>query len=69
MRPEFLNILFFQQKSLLIYPNMDLRQLHIFEIFIAGYIKKKEIIIGLKHFSLNLKKFVRDILRKDSFPN
>lgn len=48
---------------------MDLRQLHILEIFIAGYIKKKEIIIGLKHFSLNLKKYVRDILRKESFPN
>jgi len=37
IRPEFLNILFFQQKNLVIYPYVDLKHLHYLEIFTAGY--------------------------------
>ena len=35
--PEFLNILFFQQKNLVIFPYVDLKHLHTLEIFTAGY--------------------------------
>lgn len=37
IRPEFLNILFFQQKNLVVFPYVDLRHLHALEIFTAGY--------------------------------
>ncbi len=37
LQPEFLNILFFQQKSLVIAPYVDLKHLHSLEIFVAGY--------------------------------
>jgi len=35
--PEFLNILFFQQKNLIIYPYVDLKHLHFLELFTIGY--------------------------------
>ncbi|MFX0083829.1 MAG: hypothetical protein ACFE94_18925, partial [Candidatus Hodarchaeota archaeon] len=35
--PEFFNILFFQQKNLVIFPYVDLKHLHSLEIFVAGY--------------------------------
>ncbi len=35
--PEFLNILFFQQRNLVIYPYVDLKHLHTLEIFTVGY--------------------------------
>jgi hypothetical protein len=34
---EFLNILFFQQKNLIIFPYVDLKHLHALEIFTVGY--------------------------------
>ena len=37
MEPEFLDILFFQQKNLVIYPYVDLKHLHALEIFTVGY--------------------------------
>lgn len=37
IQPEFLNILFFQQKNLVIFPYVDLKHLHGLEIFTAGY--------------------------------
>ena len=37
LQPEFLNILFFQQKSLVIAPYVDLKHLHSLEIFTGGY--------------------------------
>ncbi|MFX1419154.1 MAG: hypothetical protein ACFE9N_09570 [Promethearchaeota archaeon] len=37
IRPEFLNIVFFQQKNLVIFPYVDLKHLHGLEIFTAGY--------------------------------
>ncbi|MGB5912534.1 MAG: hypothetical protein WBH31_15185 [Promethearchaeia archaeon] len=37
LQPEFLNILFFQQKSLVIAPYVDLKHLHSLEIFTAGF--------------------------------
>ncbi|MFX0027114.1 MAG: hypothetical protein ACFE8M_11940 [Candidatus Hermodarchaeota archaeon] len=37
LQPEFLNILFFQQKNLVIAPYVDLKHLHSLEIFTAGY--------------------------------
>lgn len=37
IRPEFLNILFFQQKNLVVFPYVDLRHLHALEIFTVGY--------------------------------
>ncbi|MFX1601776.1 MAG: hypothetical protein ACFFB6_14370 [Promethearchaeota archaeon] len=37
LQPEFLNIVFFQQKNLVIFPYVDLRHLHGLEIFAAGY--------------------------------
>jgi len=37
MTPEFLDILFFQQKNLIIYPYVDLKHLHALEIFTVGY--------------------------------
>ncbi|MFX0019402.1 MAG: hypothetical protein ACFFBT_14345 [Promethearchaeota archaeon] len=37
IQPEFLNILFFQQKSLVIAPYVDLKHLHSLEIFTVGY--------------------------------
>jgi len=37
IRPEFLNILFFQQKNLVIYPYVDLKHLHYLELFTTGY--------------------------------
>ncbi|MFX0106156.1 MAG: hypothetical protein ACFE75_11780 [Candidatus Hodarchaeota archaeon] len=37
IRPEFLNILFFQQKNLVVFPYVDLKHLHALEIFTAGY--------------------------------
>ncbi|GAG70425.1 unnamed protein product, partial [marine sediment metagenome] len=35
--PEFLNILFFQQKNLVIFPYVDLKHLHALEIFATGH--------------------------------
>ena len=35
--PEFLNILFFQQKNLVIFPYVDLKHLHTLEIFTTGH--------------------------------
>ena len=35
--PEFLNIIFFQQKNLVIFPYVDLKHLHTLEIFTVGY--------------------------------
>ncbi|UCC20137.1 MAG: hypothetical protein JSV62_02315 [Promethearchaeota archaeon] len=37
IRPEFLNIVFFQQKNLVIFPYVDLKHLHGLEIFTVGY--------------------------------
>jgi len=37
IRPEFLNILFFQQKNLVVFPYVDMKHLHALEIFTAGY--------------------------------
>jgi hypothetical protein len=37
LQPEFLNIVFFQQKNLVIFPYVDLKHLHGLEIFTAGY--------------------------------
>jgi hypothetical protein len=37
IQPEFLNILFFRQKNLVIFPYVDLKHLHGLEIFTAGY--------------------------------
>ncbi len=37
IRPEFLNILFFQQKNLVIFPYVDMKHLHTLEIFTAGH--------------------------------
>ena len=37
IRPEFLNILFFQQKNLVIFPYVDINHLHTLEIFTAGH--------------------------------
>jgi hypothetical protein len=37
IQPEFLNILFFQQKNLVIFPYVDLKHLHTLEIFTAGH--------------------------------
>jgi len=37
IQPEFLNILFFQQKNLILFPYIDLKHLHSLEIFTAGY--------------------------------
>jgi len=37
LQPEFLNILFFEQKSLVIAPYVDLKHLHSLEIFTAGF--------------------------------
>jgi len=37
IKPEFLNILFFQQKNLVIYPYVDLKHLHSLELFTVGY--------------------------------
>jgi hypothetical protein len=38
LTPELLNLLFFQQKNLIIFPYVDLKHLHVLEIFAAGYI-------------------------------
>lgn len=35
--PQFLNILFFQQKNLAIFPYVDLKHLHVLEIFTPGF--------------------------------
>ena len=35
--PEFLNVLFFQQKNLVIFPYVDLKHLHALEIFTTGH--------------------------------
>ena len=37
IRSEFLNIIFFQQKNLVIFPYVDLKYLHALEIFTTGY--------------------------------
>ncbi|TFG28665.1 MAG: hypothetical protein EU532_04815 [Promethearchaeota archaeon] len=37
IQPEFLNILFFQQKNLVIFPYVDLKHLHALEIFTVGH--------------------------------
>ena len=37
MQPEFLNILFFQQKNLVVFPYVDLKHLHGLENFTVGY--------------------------------
>jgi len=37
IQPEFLNILFFQQKNLIIFPYVDLKHLHGLELFTVGY--------------------------------
>ena len=35
--PEFLNILFFQQKNIVVFPYVDLKHLHSLELFTVGY--------------------------------
>jgi hypothetical protein len=35
--PEFLNLIFFQRKNIIIYPYLDLKHLHSLEIFAVGY--------------------------------
>ncbi|TFF99383.1 MAG: hypothetical protein EU541_05030 [Promethearchaeota archaeon] len=35
--PEFLNIIFFEQKNLIIYPYIDLKHLHALELFTVGF--------------------------------
>ena len=35
--PEFLNLIFFQRKNIVIYPYLDLKHLHSLEIFAVGY--------------------------------
>jgi hypothetical protein len=37
VQPEFLNILFFKQKNLVIFPYVDLKHLHALELFTVGY--------------------------------
>jgi len=37
IQPEFLNILFFQQKNLIVFPYLDLKHLHALELFTVGY--------------------------------
>jgi len=37
IQPEFLNILFFEQKNLVIFPYVDLKHLHALEYFTVGY--------------------------------
>ncbi|MFX0005466.1 MAG: hypothetical protein ACFFAV_01935 [Candidatus Hermodarchaeota archaeon] len=37
IKPEFLNIIFFQQKNLVIFPYVDLKHLHALEKFTVGY--------------------------------
>ncbi len=37
IQPEFLNILFFQQKNLVIFPYIDLKHLHALELFTVGH--------------------------------
>ncbi|MFX1470730.1 MAG: hypothetical protein ACFFB8_18995, partial [Promethearchaeota archaeon] len=37
LRPEFLNILFFQQKNLVVFPYVDMKHLRSLEIFGEGY--------------------------------
>jgi len=37
IQPEFLNILFFQQKNLVVFPYVDLKHLHGLENFTVGY--------------------------------
>ena len=37
IQPEFLNLLFFQQKNLVVFPYVDLKHLHILEIFAVGH--------------------------------
>ena len=37
IQPEFLNILFFQQKNLVIFPYVDLKHLHALELFTVGH--------------------------------
>ena len=37
LEPEFLNILFFQQKNLVIFPYIDLKHLHALESFTVGH--------------------------------
>ncbi|MFX1273618.1 MAG: hypothetical protein ACFFBP_23075 [Promethearchaeota archaeon] len=37
IKPEFLNILFFQQKNLVIFPYVDLKHLHALETFTVGH--------------------------------
>ncbi len=37
IQPEFLNILFFQQKNLVVFPYVDLKHLHGLETFTVGY--------------------------------
>ena len=37
IRPEFLNILFFQQKNLVIFPYVDLKHLHGLDTFTVGH--------------------------------
>ena len=37
IQPEFLDILFFQQKNLVIYPYIDLKHFHTLQIFTTGY--------------------------------
>lgn len=37
IQPEFLNIIFFQQKNLVIFPHVDIKHLHSLELFTAGF--------------------------------
>ena len=37
VQPEFLNLLFFQQKNMVIFPYVDLKHLRALEIFTVGY--------------------------------
>ena len=62
LTPEFLNILFFEQKSLVIFPYVDLKHLHTLEIFTPGYIP-----IDLESTALNNIKSFLESERNNSY--
>jgi len=62
LTPEFLNILFFQQKNLVIYPYVDLKHLHSLEVFTASYSH-----IDLESTALNDLKQVLELESESSY--
>jgi hypothetical protein len=59
IQPEFLNILFFEQKNLIIYPYVDLKHLHALESFTVGHN-----IVDLDSTALHN---IREIIEADSY--